>query len=98
MRSILAASAFLLVLGATPSMARDYPWCSRTSVTGFNPSCSFTSFNQCMATVSGIGGDCIVNPRLAFGQEQRPRKSRRHGARGDNDWNNNWNNDWNRRW
>lgn len=92
MRSILAASALLLVLGATPSMARDYPWCSRTPVTAFNPSCSFTSFNQCMATVSGIGGDCMVNPILSFGQQQqpRPRKGRRHDAGWDNDWNRRW--------
>jgi len=100
MRSILAATALLVVMGATPSIARDYPWCSRTSASGFNPSCSFTSYNQCMATVSGQRGECVQNPLLAFGEQRRPGKSRsmRNQAPGwDNGWDSDWNNGWNRR-
>jgi hypothetical protein len=41
-----------------------YPWCAsyggRDSV-GV-PSCGFTTFEQCMATVSGTQGTCIMNP------------------------------------
>lgn len=94
MRFLLATSAVVLGLvafGSTPGMARDYPWCSRTSATGFNPSCSFTSFNQCMATVSGQAGDCMVNPLLAYGQYHGARKGRAvHRARPDNRWNDRW--------
>jgi len=89
MRSLLAATALLLVATSTPSMARDYPWCARTPVTDFNPSCAYTSYNQCMATLSGIGGDCMKNPLLAFGQQPRPRKGRHVSD---------WDHDWNRRW
>lgn len=96
MRSVLAATALLVVMGATPSMAREYPWCSRTSASGFNPSCSFTSYNQCMATVSGQRGDCMQNPMLAFG-DQRRGKSRAMRNQ-PNDWDNGWNNNWDRRW
>jgi hypothetical protein len=91
MRSILAATALLAVMGATPSMARDYPWCERTSFNGFNPSCSFTSYRQCMATVSGQRGDCILNPRLAFGEQRRRGRTTR-------DWDGGWDNGWNPRW
>lgn len=51
-----------------------------------------------MATVSGQAGDCIQNPRLAYGQytEPRPRKGQRVPS--DQGWSNdNWNG-WNRHW
>ncbi|CAN5128048.1 hypothetical protein BH11PSE4_BH11PSE4_23980 [soil metagenome] len=87
MRSLLTAAALLVVMGATPGIARDYPWCSRTSASSFNPSCSFTSFNQCMATVSGQAGECVLNPILAFGRQLDPHRRRR--AR-DDGWNQRW--------
>jgi hypothetical protein len=87
MRSLLATAAVLAVMGATPGMARDYPWCERTSFNGFNPSCSFTSYQQCMATVSGQRGDCIRNPIFAFGEQRR--KARVYRDRPDG-WNRGW--------
>lgn len=109
MRSLLAATALLVVMGASPSMARDYPICSRTITSGYNPSCSFDTMRQCMATVSGIGGDCIQNPAFAYGrapaygQGPQPRlrgKAARDAARRaaqEESWDNGgW--DWNRRW
>jgi Protein of unknown function (DUF3551) len=94
MRRLLAASALLLAISATPSMARDYPWCSRTFNNGGNPECMFTSFRQCQATVNGQGGDCIQNPgMMAYDQSVGPRNRR---MRDDNGWNNGgWDN---RRW
>jgi hypothetical protein len=94
----LAAAGFLAIAGSTPAAAaRQYPWCERTITTGFNPSCSFTSYAQCMATVSGQRGDCVQNPYLAFGQsQQRPRKTRQY--RQSQDWNGGWDNGWDRRW
>jgi hypothetical protein len=35
--------------------------------------CSYTSYNQCMASASGRALYCNVNPRVAFGQQQRMR-------------------------
>jgi hypothetical protein len=110
MRSLFAATALLVVMGAaSPSMARDYPVCQRSVVTGFNPSCSFDTMQQCMATVSGIGGDCIRNPAFAYGRGQaygngpqprlRGKAARAAAARAaqENSWDNGgW--DWNRRW
>jgi hypothetical protein len=71
MRLLLALSALLVVATTAPSMARDYPWCARTITNPDFGDCSFTSYRQCMATVSGQAGECQINPRLAFGQGQR---------------------------
>ena len=100
MRYVLAAAAVVAVMGATPGMARDYPWCERTSANGFNPSCSFTSYRQCMATVSGQRGDCMQNPMLAYGDQRRGQSRAIRGQQDgwDNGWNNGWNNNWDRRW
>ena len=88
MRSILAISAILVAFSAAPAAARDYPWCARTSSNGFNGDCSFTSYNQCMATVSGQRGECLQNPRFAYGRQVR-------GRRGQAVYNDGWNNGWN---
>ncbi len=99
MRTLLAASALLLAIGASPAMARDYPWCMRTSTNGGNPQCIFPSFAACQATISGQGGDCIENPRIGF--SQGPVRGRRGGRSPDDGWQNDgWNNNgWdNRRW
>jgi hypothetical protein len=107
MRRLLAASALLLAIGATPAMARDYAWCARTPVNGGNPQCLFTSFGQCQATVSGQGGDCIENPRIGFGQGRGWRGGRSPDNWQDSGWQDNgWRDDgrqynggWNnRRW
>jgi hypothetical protein len=101
MRAILAATAFLVAagglssIGVTSAEARDYPWCSRTSATGFNPDCAFTSYPQCMATVSGQRGDCMRNPFIAFGEQRESRRKGRQYREQQNDWNNNG---WAPRW
>jgi hypothetical protein len=96
----LAAAGLLAVAGSTPAAAaRQYPWCERTNTTGFTPSCTFTSYAQCMATVSGQRGDCVQNPYLAFGQtQQRPRNRRGQPQDWNNGPDNGWNNNWDRRW
>jgi hypothetical protein len=85
MRKLLVASALLVAFSASPGMARDYAWCSRTPVNDGNPQCDFDTVQQCMATVSGQGGDCIQNPRLAFGQMPVGRRAR-SGGRPNNGW------------
>jgi hypothetical protein len=74
----IAVSALLampLALWApAASAAREYPWCARYDWTTSN--CGFVSFQQCLATISGIGGRCEPNPRYV------PPPQRRGPARG----------------
>jgi hypothetical protein len=47
--------------------AQNYPWCAHLG-TGFDSTnCGFTTFQQCMDTVSGIGGFCQPNYQLPSG-------------------------------
>jgi hypothetical protein len=41
--------------------AQSYPWCARYAKGGGGENCGFTTFDQCMADVSGIGGYCARN-------------------------------------
>jgi Protein of unknown function (DUF3551) len=88
MRSILMAAAALLIASTAPSFARDYPWCARTITNPDFGDCSFTSYRQCMATVSGQRGDCIANQRFAYGRQQQWRRG------GDYHYNGGWDNRW----
>src|SRR5258708_20539655 len=43
--------------------AYSYPWCSLGGGRGSNAlSCYFTSWEQCRATMSGRGGNCVESP------------------------------------
>jgi hypothetical protein len=86
MRSVLAISALLVALNAAPAAARDYAWCARTSANGFNGDCSFTSYRQCMATLSGQAGSCRQNPLFAYGQDRGVRYQRQRGYQQDHGW------------
>jgi hypothetical protein len=58
---------FAALMGATEiapaQSAYSYPWCSRQiTKDGSASSCYFTSYKQCMTTISGIGGYCHQSP------------------------------------
>jgi hypothetical protein len=76
MRKLLIVSTALFIASSAPSMARDYAWCARTITNPDFGNCAFTSYRQCMATVSGQAGECIANPRLAYSQTRGPRNAR----------------------
>ncbi len=47
---------------ASTAEAQNYPWCAQYSGRGGGgQNCGFSTFEQCMATVSGIGGFCNRN-------------------------------------
>ena len=51
------------VLGSRAE-AQTYPWCAVYSgELGGSKNCGFTTFEQCMATVRGLGGFCSQNPQ-----------------------------------
>jgi hypothetical protein len=63
MRLLLFASIICVGIAGIekPAEAQNYPWCAIYG-TGFEgKNCGFVSFEQCLATVSGIGGFCMEN-------------------------------------
>jgi len=76
MRNIAISAVFAILLAmpvglwaSTPAAAREYPWCARYDWTTTN--CGFVSFQQCLATISGIGGRCEQNPRYVASPGRR---------------------------
>ncbi len=66
MRKLVLAGIFgaalpFLSMAPAEAQAREYPWCARYDWTTSN--CGFVSFQQCLATIQGIGGRCEQNPR-----------------------------------
>jgi hypothetical protein len=61
---LFIATAF--VADAMPAAAQSttsYPWCARTfKMDSGGTSCYFTSYKQCMTTLSGFGGYCFESP------------------------------------
>ena len=47
----------------TRAQAQNYPWCALYSGGrgGGGQNCGFSTYDQCMTTVSGIGGFCQLN-------------------------------------
>jgi hypothetical protein len=85
-------SAFVaLMLGTIAAFAArplaaayNLPWCAQYADTSSVLSCAFTSLQQCMATVRGIGGFCRPNFRYALDPpdaERRPAKRHDSGYR-----------------
>jgi hypothetical protein len=59
--STLATAALL----DTSAEAQNYPWCAQYSGGAGAMNCGFTSFQQFLADVSGIGGFCIQNKYIS---------------------------------
>jgi hypothetical protein len=63
MSKILSAAILLAAaLAASPAAAIEYPWCAQYGMSGQGGrNCGFSTYRQCMDTVSGIGGFCERN-------------------------------------
>jgi hypothetical protein len=65
---ILAASMLVLAAIAAslaamgPARAVEYPYCASGQWAG-GGGCSYTTLEQCRASISGVGGSCVSNPR-----------------------------------
>ena len=54
------------IVGATAALstraeAQNYPWCAYYGNDFGGENCGFSTYAQCMATISGIGGTCERN-------------------------------------
>ena len=75
MMTVLAGAAATMA-GSAPAAAYDYPYCVQGRGVGIPGDCSYQTYGQCMASASGRGLYCNINPRAAFGQQRRARPSR----------------------
>jgi len=77
----LVALVALTAMTQTPASALPYdpyPWCANYESRGFGGSnCGFSTWNQCMATVSGIGGFCVPNQFYNPGHASAGRASKK---------------------
>jgi hypothetical protein len=69
----------------THADAKNYPWCAYHGRHHGRPggtNCGFTTYDQCMATVRGIGGRCARNtqyvPSVAMPGPRTRSERRRH--------------------
>ena len=63
---------------AAPAAAIEYPWCAQYSgMGGGGRNCGFSTIEQCMDTVRGMGGFCEPNLFYTGSTEQGPRRARR---------------------
>ncbi len=62
---------------ASAQSAGSYPWCAiyYTIDSNGTPSCSFDTRQQCMETISGIGGFCVENQYYRGAAVQAPRRA-----------------------
>jgi hypothetical protein len=94
--TLIAAGMLLTVAGTTAALAyprnflsfeydhrfRGATWCaSGLSSSGDGRDCAFFSFEQCRATVSGLGGICYPSPYAAAYDEPRHKRKRAHRHR-----------------
>ena len=76
----LTLTAAVLIQPRSGEAAPYWPWCSQYGSPSFAHACAFSSWEQCMETVRGIGGYCYTNPYLTP-PSARSAKPHRHAAR-----------------
>jgi Protein of unknown function (DUF3551) len=63
---VIAAALLAGTQSANAQSPHSYPWCAIPSggdnSGGGAMSCYYTSWEQCMTTLSGIGGNCVTSP------------------------------------
>jgi hypothetical protein len=73
---VSALSAFGPMSSATAAEATQDSYCLQGRRFGYPGNCQFSSYQQCLASASGTGDACGINPRDAFAQQRRGRHPR----------------------
>jgi hypothetical protein len=76
--SVLLAAVAALTALVHPAAAIEYPWCAQYGGMGDGGrNCGFSTLEQCMASVSGIGGGCERNLFYTNAAEQAAKPARK---------------------
>ena len=80
MRLLLLVLGILAALAVIDSraQAQNYPWCAVLNMGDAAYNCGFVTREQCMATVSGIGGFCELNTQYQPPPGSHPQHHVRH--------------------
>lgn len=82
MKALLFVAAIAVAAGALPSgaQAQNYPWCAvyGGGRGGGGQNCGFSTFEQCMAALSGQGGFCNRNTQYVPPAGPRAHYRRHH--------------------
>lgn len=75
---IAVAAGLSAAFSVAPASADPFKWCTvfGGSMGGGGGSCSYTSIEQCRASLSGFGGYCVEN-QFYTGSEQTVRHKRK---------------------
>ena len=76
----LGVTAAMIALAPRAQAQSNYPWCSYYGSGFSGTNCGFTSFEQCLENVRGIGGFCQKNDwyRPSAAAQQSGARKRRH--------------------
>jgi hypothetical protein len=77
--AIALAAPLLSFIGTSEAQVRLYPYClvPYSSLTTPSYQCGYTSFEQCMASASGLSARCYENPELqAARSKMTPRQAK----------------------
>ena len=78
----LPVVAFFFALAPMTATARDLPFCIKGCDFGSGRGdCSFSSYQQCQATASGLTATCAENPYFNAKAEWQPDRSRQSPKR-----------------
>jgi hypothetical protein len=74
---VLAVGGALATASNPAAAAPGYPYCMQSQA--FGTDCTYPTYAACQMTASGLGYDCIANPRLGYDPRpsNEPRRSRR---------------------
>ena len=82
-RFVLPAAAALAMFAPTSGHADPYKWCAQYGLrSDLGTNCGFVTYEQCRATISGVGGTCQPNPFYdgkPFDTGSEPRRAPRRG-------------------
>lgn len=69
------AGAAANAVSTTPLLAEvQYPWCAQYRRPLDATNCGFNTYQQCLATISGVGGYCYQNPAYLPPRERTRRR------------------------
>src|ERR1700749_2328279 len=81
----IAGAGMTLTAAASSAQAQNYPWCPHYGTPYDDTSCGFVSYEQCMASVSGIGGFCQKNDTYKPPVTAQSQARRRHAKNSRSD-------------